>query len=94
MQDNANKHLAKVKAACADLKSKIVENPEKLKVTIQEMDQQLQAEREAVQGTDKKSRELQAKIDGLVQLEQVCLFFLFVFFKKENYLDFPRTLNE
>ncbi|CAG8627793.1 13817_t:CDS:10, partial [Dentiscutata heterogama] len=52
------------------LKSRIVVNPEKLKQTIEEMNQTMSKEKDAMLGLGKKVREIQAKVENLSIVEE------------------------
>jgi len=62
--------LAGLQADNAKLSSQIIESPDRLKHTMQDMNAGLRKEQEAVLGYEKKLREISAKIDALSQVEQ------------------------
>jgi len=62
--------LAGLQADNAKLSSQIIESPDRLKQTMQDMNAGLRKEQEAVLGYEKKLREISAKIDALSQIEQ------------------------
>lgn len=61
--------LSNVKQECNKIKSRIVHSPEKLKQIISEMNTSIQSERSNLAQLEKKSRELQMKLDALTQIE-------------------------
>lgn len=65
-----------LKADCVRLKSRIVSNPEKLKQVLKEMSASLREDKATVAASERKSRELQGKIDTLAGLQgdvQACV---------------------
>lgn len=70
-KEKSKSQLSALQQECTLLKSQIVESPEALKQTIQDMTLQVHTERDQVTGFEKKARDLQVKIDALTQLEQV-----------------------
>lgn len=59
-----------MKQECNKIKSRIVHSPEKLMQIIAEMNASIQSERGNLAQLEKKSRELQMKLDALTQIEQ------------------------
>ncbi|KAI8588324.1 kinetochore-associated Ndc80 complex subunit nuf2 [Geranomyces variabilis] len=62
--------IMNLKQDCARIKSRIVQSPEKLKASIAEMSDSLTSDKAAVMATEKRARELQAKIDMMSSIEQ------------------------
>lgn len=58
-----------MKQECNKIKSRIVHSPEKLMQIIAEMNASIQSERGNLAQLEKKSRELQMKLDALTQIE-------------------------
>lgn len=58
-----------MKQECNKLKSRIIHSPEKLMQIISEMNASIQSERSNLAQLEKKSRELQMKLDALTQIE-------------------------
>ena len=58
-----------MKQECNKIKSRIVHSPEKLMQIIAEMNTSIQSERVNLAQLEKKSRELQMKLDALTQIE-------------------------
>lgn len=58
-----------MKQECNKIKSRIVHSPEKLMQIITEMNASIQSERTNLAQLEKKSRELQMKLDALTQIE-------------------------
>lgn len=65
--------LGNVKQECAKLKSRIVHSPEKLLQIIAEMNASIASEKANISQLERKSRELQMKLESLAQLEQELL---------------------
>jgi kinetochore protein Nuf2 len=65
--------LGNVKQECNKLKSRIVHSPEKLLQIIAEMNASITSEKSNVSQLEKRSRELQMKLEALAQLEQELL---------------------
>lgn len=61
--------LSNVKQECNKIKSRIVHSPEKLMQIIFEMNASIQSERANLAQLERKSRELQMKLDALTQIE-------------------------
>ena len=53
------------------LKSRVVHSPEKLKQVIAEMNRSLLEDKQLIVTSEKKSRELAARIDSMLAIEQV-----------------------
>ncbi|TPX61932.1 hypothetical protein PhCBS80983_g00851 [Powellomyces hirtus] len=62
--------IMNLKQDCVRLRSRIVQSPEKLKASISEMNSTLNSDKTAVALTEKRARELQAKIDMMSSVEQ------------------------
>ncbi|KAJ3158960.1 kinetochore-associated Ndc80 complex subunit nuf2 [Geranomyces michiganensis] len=62
--------IMNLKQDCVRIKSRIVHSPEKLKASIAEMSDSLTSDKAAVVQTEKRARELQAKIDMMSSIEQ------------------------
>lgn len=62
--------LSNVKQECNKLKSRIVHSPDKLMQIIAEMNASINSEKVNLSQLEKKSRELQMKLDALTQVEQ------------------------
>lgn len=67
--NNHKDNLMSIRQTSTKLASQIVENPEKLKQSLLDLDTQLTTEREIVAASEKNSRDLQLKIDSLSQVE-------------------------
>ncbi|KAI8821768.1 Nuf2 family-domain-containing protein [Fimicolochytrium jonesii] len=62
--------IMNLKQDCVRLKSRIVQSPEKLKASIAEMNNSLQGDKNTVASIQKRSRELQLKVDLMNMVEQ------------------------
>lgn len=62
--------LSNSRQDCIKLKSRIIHSPEKLSQIISEMQTSIQTEKLAIHQVDRKSRELQSKLESLSHLEQ------------------------
>lgn len=61
--------LMNIKQECTKLKSRIVHSPEKLMSIIAELNSNISCERSNLSGLEKKSREVQVKLDSLLSIE-------------------------
>ena len=62
--------MASLQADNAKLASQVIESPDKLKQTMQELNGGLRKEQDAAQAFEKKLRDISVKVDALAQVEQ------------------------
>jgi hypothetical protein len=74
-QTNTQVLINNLKQDCARLSSKIVRNPEKLKLAIADMHRSLKEDKASVVASEKKARELHAKLQVMSCVEDVSASF-------------------